>query len=304
MTLAPQVTDGSAARDFVDSRAGGGLHAMSQKVRNEGAATAAVPLRKCQEDGSLYCRPKEIEEALAELARLPASELLERCRINDPEEPGYVPSECLLYFVRRPAFGSDEGLFREAFKLLRQRVLRAVPVPSHRIAGSQKQAESAAAQEIQEAVLHKFQEMLCCDRKQYDERLDFYEIRFNQALAMLRTTARRKVGRQELGREPLESGEDTNTPSAEVESALAALKKPGDGIDFLYRSKLHAAITSLPLEERRVIELILDEMPIDSEDGEVLTIRKVLKCSEKTVRNRRDRAFKKLRDALKEEEDA
>lgn len=70
---------------------------------------------------------------------------------------------------------------------------------------------------------------------------------------MLRKTARRKVDRQESGHVPLAGGEDTNTPSKEVESALAALNNLGDGIDFLYRSKLYAAITSLPPEERRVV---------------------------------------------------
>ena len=48
--------------------------------------------------------------------------------------------------------------------------------------------------------------------------------------------------------------------------------------------------------------MLLQELPIDSKDKEVKTIVKVLGCSEKTVRNRRDRAFVKLRDALKEEE--
>ena len=273
---------------------------MSQNVSSEGTATAVVPLRKCQEDGSLYRRPKQIEEALAGLARISASELLQRCRITGSEDSGYVHSECLVYFVRRLDFGKDDNLFRELFLLLRQRVLRAVPVSARRLPGSRKLAESGTDQEVRDTVLHKFQEMLCCDRKEYDERLDFYEIRFNQALAMLRTTAGKKVRKSESRREPLENGQDTNTPPAEVESALQALKNPGDGIDFLYRSKLYGAITSLPPEERRVIELILEGMPIDSEDEEVLTIRKVLNCSEKTVRNRRDRAFEKLRDALKE----
>lgn len=277
---------------------------MSHNVGSEAAVTSVAPLRKCQEDGSLYHRPKEIEEALGELVRLPAGKLLERCRINDPEASGYVPSECLVYFVRRPVLGGADDLFRELFLLLRQRVLRAVPVPLRRIAGSKKLAESAADQEVRNSVIEKFQEMLCCDRKDYDERLDFYEIRFNQALAMLRKTARRKVDRQESGHEPLAGGKDTNTPSKEVESALGALKNLGAGIDFLYRSKLYAAITSLPPEERRVVELWLEEVPIDSEEDGVLTMVKVLGCSEKTVRNRRDRAFSKLRDALKEEEDA
>ena len=56
------------------------------------------------------------------------------------------------------------------------------------------------------------------------------------------------------------------------------------------------------MKERQVIELMLKGLPIDSTDGNVLTIAKAVGCTEKTVRNRRDRAIAKLRDALTEED--
>jgi DNA-directed RNA polymerase specialized sigma24 family protein len=172
------------------------------------------------------------------------------------------------------------------------------------VKGLRKPAIKGSDADIQEHVLQRFQELLCADRKGYDERLDFYEIRFNAAVAKVRLTARKQVGIYESRREALVYDGDTVTPSGDMEEALARLKEPDSGseIDFLYRSKLHAAIKSLEPDERRVIELLLQDMAIDSKDEEAVTIVKVLGCSEKTVRNRRDRAFATLREALKKEE--
>jgi DNA-directed RNA polymerase specialized sigma24 family protein len=276
---------------------------MTQNVEKEEALPSVTPLRMRKPDGSLYCRPEEIEETLTVLLRLPTRELVERSRIEDAEAPNYVPSECMLYFVRRLSFSDDEDSLRDLFLILRQRILRAVPVLGRRLADSRKVGDKATELDVQEAVLDKFQELLCGDRVEYAERLDFFECRFNQALAFLRSTARRDARREESHSQPMDG--DTNEFATEVELVLATLREPIDGQngDFLYRSKLHVAISTLPLYERRVVELLLQDLPIDSKDKEVLTIVKILGCSEKTVRNRRDRAYRKLRDALKEEDD-
>ena len=75
-------------------------------------------------------------------------------------------------------------------------------------------------------------------------------------------------------------------------------------MDFLYRSKLHAAISTLPPDLRRVVELTFQEVPDGPKGGDAITICNLVGCTEKTVYNRRKKAFEALRDALKEEEDA
>jgi DNA-directed RNA polymerase specialized sigma24 family protein len=263
-------------------------------------------LRMHDADGNVYRRPKKIEEALMALSQLPANELVERSRIEDTDDPGYVPSECVLHLVRQSRLVQEQDVLCDLYKILGERVRRAVPVFARRIRGSGKLAENANDSEIQAIVLNKFHQLLCRDGQEYDERLDFYECRFNLALARLHVTARRDVQKEESHYESMACDGESNEPSTEVEAALLNPKGPvpGESIDFLYRSKLQAAISSLPPEERRVIELLRDEMLIESEDENVLTIVKVLHCSEKTVRNRRNRAYVRLRDALREEEDA
>jgi len=275
---------------------------MNNETERAACSGPVAPLRKRRGDGQPYTRPAEIEARIAALSRFSTPELVEQVRIDDPSDPRYVPSECVLYFVRRPASLDDEGALLALFTVLRQRALAAVPVPDRRVPGSSKKAQNAADLEIRDAVLHKFQELLCRDRTAYEEHLDYYECRFNSALASLRATARRGVRREASRHEPLESECEPNAPTAEVESALAAIGNSSPCDDFLFRSKLLVAISSLPPNERRVVELYLDGVPIDSKEEGVTTMVNVLNCSEKTVRNRRDRAFAKLRDALKEED--
>ncbi len=96
--------------------------------------------------------------------------------------------------------------------------------------------------------------------------------------------------------------EDTVTGEvrAVVEAALDRYKKIGltDEEDFDYRNHLRRTIDALPTDEREVIDLLLADIPIETnKDGEP-SMTELLGCVEKTVRNRRDRAYARIRRAL------
>jgi len=65
--------------------------------------------------------------------------------------------------------------------------------------------------------------------------------------------------------------------------------------------ELDAAIDALPDDQRRVVGLLRQGFQIDSKDPNIMTIAKLLQCDERTVRNRRDRAYKTLKSVLQEE---
>ena len=65
---------------------------------------------------------------------------------------------------------------------------------------------------------------------------------------------------------------------------------------------LAEAISTLPEQQIAIIEMLKNEIPIDSEDPEVFTISKALGKAEKTIRLQRDQALKKLADILGKEE--
>jgi hypothetical protein len=251
-------------------------------------------------DGTLYRRPRAIEDALIRLSQQSPEEVLQRLPILDSNDSEFVPSECLLYMVRHPEFLNDEVAQKESFKQLRQRVQRAVPVRPRSIAGANIPGEMLTELDVRDAVLDKFHDLLLSDRTEYDERLDFYECRFNKALDALRADARKPIFREESKRSSVQADD---IPIEEIESAVTRMRSPGEEeIDFLYRSKLLRAIHLLPPDERRVIELYyLEDLPIESADDGDMSIVKILGCVEKTVRNRRDRGLQRLYAALKEE---
>jgi len=257
-----------------------------------------APLQK-QSDGKTYFRPPEIEAALESLAGLPIEEVARRAEVIDPDDPEYVPSECVVYFVRQSKANGDTKPYQDLFKALRNRVRRAVPVRLRRIAGVSKAVESDAELQMQDKVLFDFQRLLCLDRKARDGRLNFYEIRFNLALARLRATARRSVVQKESRRKPMQYDGDGSELAVEMEEALDRVRNPNGpkNDDSDYRLRFYEAISNLPDDRRRVMELLLNGLQIEA-------IAKILSCVEKTVRNRRDRAFAAIREALSEEYEA
>ncbi len=65
-----------------------------------------------------------------------------------------------------------------------------------------------------------------------------------------------------------------------------------------YRLWLGDAIDSLPEFQRRIVEMLRQEIPIESKDPSISSISKVLGKTEKTIRTHRDKAFTTLRSHL------
>ena len=86
----------------------------------------AEKLRKLREDGVAYSRPEAIDVSIDELLAVPRDELVRRSRITDRRHPEYIPSECLLHFIRRSRANNTDRLFQELFRTLRQRVIQAL----------------------------------------------------------------------------------------------------------------------------------------------------------------------------------
>jgi hypothetical protein len=262
-----------------------------------------VPLRKAKPDGKLYERRPDVEAALGKLVPLPRSEIADRCKVADAGSASHLPSECLLHLVRASRSDNSDSHFTVLFRALRQRVLARLPRSEVGRDSEGKTLVSLTNMRIAEAVMDRFQELLILDRGGYDERLDYFEVNFDAAIAALRLTARKKAWKEENRSAPMTYDDETSELNAEIEEAAAAqnplteskLDDPG------YRLRLDAAIDALPEHQRRVIELLRRDIPIDSKEPGIETMVKILGCVEKTVRNRRDKAFEAIRKVLGEE---
>lgn len=255
-----------------------------------------TPLRKKTLVGKLYTRDAEIEAKLAELKGLTQDELVARCSIRKRDDSDYVPSECLVYFVRASRSDHSTAGFDRLYKILAERVLRTLP----RAESADGKTASLTKAVIRDKVFGQFVELLSRDRTEYSEKLDYFEVRFDGALASLRRDAQKQAWRDENRSAPLAYDKETGELAEEVERAAGGFdpfNQPEiDSSD--YRSRLDAAIDILPPEQMRIIEMLRKGIPIDSKDVDAVTIAKALGKSEKTIRTYRDKAFAALRVAM------
>lgn len=268
-----------------------------QKADPPRAGEAIVtPLRKRRLSGELYERDPKIEALIAELAVLPRDELIARAEITKRSDAGYIPSECLVYFIRASRRDNNEAWFERLYRILIGRVLRSLP----KAESSDDRTESLTRGVVRDKVFSRFVELLSADRADYVDKLDYFEVRFDGALASLRRDAQEKAWRDENRSQPLEHDEESGELSPEVEAAAGA-HDPFAASDFddpAYRSRLDAAIEALPTEQSRIIHMLRQGFPIDSKEPDVMTIAKALGRSEKTIRTYRDKAFATLRAAM------
>lgn len=252
-------------------------------------------LRKRRLSGELYERDPKIEALIAELAVLPRDELIARAGIMKRSDPTYVPSECLVYFIRASRRDNNEAWFERLYRILIERVLRSLP----RSESSDGKTESLTRGVVRDKVFSRFVELLSADRATYIDKLDYFEVRFDGAVASLRRDAQEQAWRDENRSQALEY-DDSGELSPEVEAAAGA-HDPFAALDLddaAYRLRLDAAIEALPTEQSRIIQMMRQGFPIDSKEPDVMTISKVLGRSEKTVRTYRDKAFAALRAAM------
>jgi len=261
--------------------------------------TNVPQLTKQKPDGTRYTRRKDVEDALEQLVGLPRSKVIAALKIRDARSPLYVQSECIVHMIRATRSDNDQTYFGELYRELMRRITAVLPRVEGERAGK---SENVYAADARDRVRDLFNEKLSVDRKEAGSDLDYYEVMFADAIAALRNTAMRRATRSAARSERIEADDDSSEPSLAVERAVGSLDLKQELLsdDPIYRSRVIAAIQTLPDKQRRVIEMILQEMPIDSSDENAMTIRKMIGVSsEKTVRNRRDAAYASIRKALR-----
>lgn len=255
------------------------------------------PLKRKMKDGTSYERPPEIDACLSKLETLEVAERLGQFAKLSRKSIGYVPSEALVYFLRKAWAEGMQADFEKIFRILMKRIEQSLcsAISDSRIPG---------ARDIREEILNRFAELIAQDCKGRAGLLDFYEIRFDKAFAAFRTSALRQIGPTVVDTVPLGTDEENGMEiSAEVEKAAANYLggDPEKLDDPAFRLELTAAIDSLPDDQKQVIGLLLQGFQIESKDKNIMTIARILQCDERTVRNRRDRAYKALKAILQEE---
>jgi hypothetical protein len=226
-------------------------------------------------DGTPYYRREAVEAELQELSAISASELERRSALWPSTSPGFISPEALAYFVRNVPAGAHRDKLTEQ---LLHRVVRRV----RRATDASGLTVSLTRMNILEDVSDHFVDLLLADRKEYDHRLDYYEVNFNSAIAKDRSDASARHWKHENRSD--EMGSEEEEVSARVEAVIGGYN-PFDADDLDkkdYRLLLDDAIDSLPEFQRRIVEMWRQEIPIESKDPSVASISKVLGKTEKT----------------------
>lgn len=248
----------------------------------------ARALRKIKLDGTLYHRRPVVEAEIQRLAAVSPSELERRASVGHRASPEFVSPEVLVHFVRTVGAGMHRERLTE---LLLQRVYLLLP----RAENAGEATASLTKTNIRDDVVDHFVDLLLSDRAAYDNRLDYYEINFNSAIAKDRKDASDRHWKRDS--QSVELGMDEDGAYNALDEAIGGYDPfdPRELDEKFYRLRLEEEIDSLPELQRRIVEMWHQEIPIDSQDPSVDTISKALGKSEKTIRTHRDKAFATLR---------
>lgn len=261
------------------------------KWARQGVIVVARSLQKFKLNGTPYYRREVVETEIDEIATLSVTELVRRAALWPSSASGFVSPEALVYFVRNLPDGAQRDKLTEH---LLGRVVHRIPRP----ADAGNHTESLTRMNIREDVRDRFVDLLMSDRDGYDDRFDYYEINFNSAVAMARQDASNRHWTRENRSDDL--GTDEMEVSERVEAAAGGYDPfDADELDKKkYRLLLDDAIDSLPEFQRRIVEMLRQEIPIESKDSAVASISKVLGKAEKTIRTHRNKAFASLKIRL------
>ncbi len=256
----------------------------------------SVSLQSITKDGNVYQRRSEIEELIYELEALPIERLVERCVCSEH----LIPMEVLLYFLRNQLCSFTKIQYKELFLALAKRLEGNLQRTIH-----EWQFEKAEqAEDLRQEVLDRFVELLVKDRNEGGKRLDYFEVNFNSAFSTLRIDVLRQIGPFSKKGAIAYASSIENDSNSEIRSEIeiSALEisdlKKSIFHDSSFRIQFQKAINGLPDDERRVIGLYLQGIPIESKDDDKITISSLLGCTDRTVRNRLKRAHVALKDKL------
>jgi hypothetical protein len=254
-------------------------------------------LKKIKQDGALYRRPVEIESLLETFEGISASERLVAFSIPMRTSIGYVPSEVLTYFLRQAWAKKNVTEFEKIFSLLMDRL--------HRTLRAKIPSSTSDVIQLRETIIEEFGEHIAKDCKMQSGGLDYFEVRFDDAFACFRRSVLRKMkpSLEKITVPLISDDSDFAEPTAEVEAAAISFLSTSESKldDPAFRSSLKNAIDSLPRDQKAIVAMWLKSIPIYSKDPKIMSMASVLSCDEKTVRNRRSRAFATLKALLQKE---
>jgi uncharacterized protein (DUF2267 family) len=254
----------------------------------------ATPLRKRYQNGDIYKRPDVIEDAINNLLNESLENLSRRTTISNASSPDYVPSECIIHFIRAARRRDDEPMMTALVPVLLRRC--------ESILLSKISSDVPRAEEIREEILGQFAELLAADGiSDNPSELDFFEVHFNEAFRTFRIDIFRKEQRKNRvrGQSNIPTLHQEGSETSSDDEFFVRLSKefhaePSQEREFVHK-QIKRAINALPEEERKAVVLCcILGYEQESEDPQKRTAATICGVTGKTIRNRLRRAAARL----------
>lgn len=251
------------------------------------------------DDGAPYTRPAAVEASIDEALSQDIETVLQRAVIRRPGQPGYMSLESLLHLAREARLKGDKKAENTLLVPLLTRVeallMKSIP-----------DGGRADAEEIRQDILSSFCELFALVGTKLDAtRLDYFEIRFHDALAALRFARLRKEGkRQKLFADLADEKDDEGNPLDE-EAALAKLSKaaqcPARQENLVYLAQVGRFLATLSPENREAVTLVaIEGYKIESEDPEEETAATICGVTGRAIRKRLKKVATQLKNFQQE----
>lgn len=260
-------------------------------------ASTTLPLTKTYPSGESYRRMDVVEEQIAVLSEMGFEEVLRRAAVTSRTDPEFLRPETLMHFLRATRRDNTERRFTALFPFVLRRLLLALPRGERRTAAGT--AADAFGLDLIDAVRVRFVNLVSVDRAGGD-RMDFYEVHFDEAVAGLRMKAWGRLRARAARTVGLETDPESGELPDAVERAAGSLDDGAEDFfsDPSHRERVRRGIDHLKPEQREVMLMSLANIPTESSDPNVACISGLLGCDPSTVRYRRRRAVKRLQEML------
>jgi DNA-directed RNA polymerase specialized sigma24 family protein len=253
-------------------------------------------LKKRHKNGQLYVRPQAIEESIAAALIQSPESWIASAAGTDHRNSQYLAPEVVVHLIRHSLRMQDYSTANVLVQKFGERVMRLLE-------RHVKESRAFSSAIVREETLSRFLEFFAEDLIEPDEGvLDFYELRFNRALTVLRAQV---IRYERLRTTPLESVSAPELRNAEEEEPepieLPDLSPGADVVTSAENAELYRLVQALPPDERdAILWKYYKDLDTEATDPTKTTVASLAGVSGSEIRSRLRAAYARLKKRMEE----
>ena len=253
-------------------------------------------LKKRDKTGQLYVRPQAIEQSIAAMLTQSPAGWIASAAVTDRRNTQYLAPEVVVHLIRHSLRMQDYSTANFLLQRFGERVMRLL---EHRV----RESRAFSAAFVREETLGRFLEFFAEDLKQPEEGvLDFYELRFDKALATLRAQVIRYERLRSTPLESVSAPEARNADEKEPDPIELPDLSPGaDVVTSAENVELYRLVQALPPDERdAILWKYYTGLDTEATDPTKTTVASLAGVSGSEIRSRLRAAYARLKKRMEE----